>query len=102
MLSETHVLPSYSNIGSHPVGSQFVEITARLGPYRNSLGLLLVLSCPAKVRRAAKNLVQEAHISSALEDDWLVARTFTVRKCAYSLGRLVWKPGEEIIEPFKT
>jgi len=102
MLSATHVLPSYSNIGSHPEGSQLVAITVSLGHYQNLLGLSLVLSCPAKVKRAAIELVQEAHICSALEDDWLVTRTFTIRKCAYSLGRLVWKPSKEIIEPFET
>jgi hypothetical protein len=46
MVSETYVLPSYSNIGSHPVESQHVKRTAGLGPYQNSLDLLLVLSCP--------------------------------------------------------
>lgn len=46
MVCEAHVWPSYSNIGSHPVECQFVESIEGLGTYRNSLALLLVLSCP--------------------------------------------------------
>ena len=46
MVSEAYVWPSYSNIGSHPVECQFVESIEGLETYRNSLALLLVLSCP--------------------------------------------------------
>jgi hypothetical protein len=46
MVFEAHVLPSYSNIGSHPVERQHMERTAGLESYQNSLDLLLVLSCP--------------------------------------------------------
>jgi len=97
-VSETHVLPSYSNIGSHPGENQQVESTTSFGPYQNLLDLLLVRSGPWICQKSRPKTAQRTHVCSALEDDWLVPRAFTICKRADGLGRLIWKSGKEIIE----
>jgi len=48
--------------------------------------------------RAKRGTETRTYIRPALEDNWLVAWTFTVGKCADSLGRLVRECREHVIE----
>lgn len=47
-------------------------------------------------------LRKAAHIRAALEEDWFMAGTFTVCKCAHSLAGLILVRGEHIVEAYKT
>jgi hypothetical protein len=42
--------------------------------------------------------IVKSDLCSSLENDGFVTRTFGVGKCAYSLGALVFKPGEKFVE----
>jgi hypothetical protein len=72
--------------------------------YQSLWGLLLVLSCPRYYEQGVKNRVGGigTDIGATLEDNRLVTRTFTICKCTYSLGGLVWEAGKHIIESLET
>lgn len=101
MISETHVFPSYSNIGSHPVESQLMKALQALGLTKICWTSCWYYLALRSVRRA-RQTDQSTHVCSALEDDWFVTRAFTICECAHSLSRLVWESGEEVIEPLVT
>ena len=42
----------------------------------------------------------KSYIRSALENHWLIARSFAKSECAYCLGRLVRVRGKKPNEPF--
>jgi len=42
----------------------------------------------------------KTHIRPALEDDGLMARTFAIGECTYSLSTLIWVCRQKVVESF--
>lgn len=78
-----------------------MESTTSFGALPKFAGPLAGTIWPLDMSDEQAKTVQKTHVCSALEDDWLVTRAFTVCKCADGLGRLVWKSGKEIVEALK-
>lgn len=83
----TYVCPSYSKIGSQPMkiskGREEEEVQVHIPKFAGPLaGTILPCMSSACIAVAGRR----TYICSALEDNWLMTRSFAVGECTDSLG----------------